>query len=73
MFSAGSFIVPSIILYSCSSLQKARIPAARHHGESGECTYFELGEQMTILCILSVIARSFQLILENPTDCDKIN
>ncbi len=64
----GSLIVPSIILYWYFSLQYLRIPAARHHGESGECTYFDDNEQRTIFVTLSVILPFFQIRLENNSD-----
>ena len=64
--------MPSTTRYSYLDLQKVRNPAARHQGANGECTYFELSEHSTILLILSVIMSSFQIILENPTGCDKI-
>ncbi len=72
-FSMGSFTVPSTTLQRCSSFEKERIPARIHQGARGEWTYFEQSEQRTILFILSVISSSFQIVLENPTDCDKIN
>lgn len=45
-----------------------RIPAARHHGERGECTYFDDNEQRTIFVALPVILPFFQIRLENNSD-----
>ena len=53
--------------------QNSLMPAARHQGARGECTYFEAMEQRTILLILSVFIPFFQIILENTADCAKIN
>ena len=49
------------------------MPAARHQGARGECTYFDAREQSAILLILSVFVTFFQIILENTADCAKIN
>ncbi len=72
IFSIGSFIVPSTTLYCCFLLQYVRIPAARHQGAKGECTYLDAIEHRTILLILSVFLSFFQIILENIADYDTI-